>query len=547
MIRLLIALFLLLSVFQVKAQRINLDDTVYYRDGGVRCKKRNADYYRPPVIKDGNHYHVKYYKIEGYLDQEKLCLPKKYDYHLSIEPNSEINDGYFRSYTPKGYLYAEGNYENGFKVGDWNFYHYDTKVLRTQYSYYKNQPFVYKTAYSKDSGSKIYEGTLIRTFRLHDTVLLKDGVWTYYYQNSPRIKLVANYKGSLLHGDFTYYDSATMNKLCTGSYYRHVKHGEWKYYDSTGMLVSTEHRKLGRLDGETVLYHAGTSEIYHKMYFEEGKCVGVWKSYFQSTGKLRGEIDYTKGKSEVGYAVSYDSATGAKEVEGEVYQTIRHGKWRRYDLQTGKLIAEEFYKNNLLHDKVIAYDNDGNVVSEVPYEDGKINGKVIYYYPGKKEKWVEMEYEDNEYNGSVKSYYSTGKVKRKGFTKVNGDRVEECYAPNGQKIECGPFIEKASFEEDVMTYIGNHLRYPPEAKEARLEGKVTVGFMIEESGRVSDVYVIEGFDSRCDEEARRLVNEMPLWNPFMVDGVPVKINHKLSIVFWLPEKTDETSEDVVKM
>ena len=84
-----------------------------------------------------------------------------------------------------------------------------------------------------------------------------------------------------------------------------------------------------------------------------------------------------------------------------------------------------------------------------------------------------------------------------------------------------------------------NLLYPPDAKRDGAQGKVKVSFYIDEYGSVRDAHIVDGFDSRCDEEALRLVNMMPAWKPTTVDGIPIPSSYKtLPIVFWIPEAED---------
>lgn len=78
-----------------------------------------------------------------------------------------------------------------------------------------------------------------------------------------------------------------------------------------------------------------------------------------------------------------------------------------------------------------------------------------------------------------------------------------------------------------------NLRYPATAREARLEGKVFVAFIVNEQGGIEDVRVIKSLDPEIDAEAVRLVQEMPTWIPGKVKGKPVACRYNLPINFSL--------------
>ena len=83
----------------------------------------------------------------------------------------------------------------------------------------------------------------------------------------------------------------------------------------------------------------------------------------------------------------------------------------------------------------------------------------------------------------------------------------------------------------VLEYLSENMKYPPTAKTAGLEGVVKTSFVIDTEGNVTDVKVVEGIGSGCDEEAVRLVSEMPAWKPGMQDGEAVKVAYDLPVRF----------------
>jgi protein TonB len=66
-----------------------------------------------------------------------------------------------------------------------------------------------------------------------------------------------------------------------------------------------------------------------------------------------------------------------------------------------------------------------------------------------------------------------------------------------------------------------------------VEGKVFVQFVIGKDGAISDVKVIKGIGAGCDEEAIRVVQSSPSWNPGKQRGKAVKQRYTLPIIFKL--------------
>ena len=87
----------------------------------------------------------------------------------------------------------------------------------------------------------------------------------------------------------------------------------------------------------------------------------------------------------------------------------------------------------------------------------------------------------------------------------------------------------------LYDYLSKHVIYPPLAREAGIEGKVIVGYVVGIDGRVSDVRVLRSLDPSCDEEAVKLVKNMPAWTPGKQGDKAVKVRMTLPIVFKLDQ------------
>ena len=70
----------------------------------------------------------------------------------------------------------------------------------------------------------------------------------------------------------------------------------------------------------------------------------------------------------------------------------------------------------------------------------------------------------------------------------------------------------------LQKYIDANLKYPAKAKKARTEGVVYISFTVMETGEVTNAKVVRSIGNGCDEEALRIVEEMPNWVPGKEDG-----------------------------
>ena len=88
-------------------------------------------------------------------------------------------------------------------------------------------------------------------------------------------------------------------------------------------------------------------------------------------------------------------------------------------------------------------------------------------------------------------------------------------------------------DEARIKYLQDNIKYPDEAKELGVQGKVFVTFVVEVDGSITDVRVLRGIGAGCDEEAIRVVRGMPKWVPGKQRGVPVRVQFNLPIKFTL--------------
>ena len=115
------------------------------------------------------------------------------------------------------------------------------------------------------------------------------------------------------------------------------------------------------------------------------------------------------------------------------------------------------------------------------------------------------EYEDK----SVKEYYSQIETDDRA-TYMRGD-------------------ERKFLEEWVYHY----LRYPQEAVELGIQGRVVVDFIIEEDGSVTNVEVTKKVHHLLDEEALRVIRVSPKWKAAKINGEAVRVKISVPVEFRL--------------
>lgn len=88
-------------------------------------------------------------------------------------------------------------------------------------------------------------------------------------------------------------------------------------------------------------------------------------------------------------------------------------------------------------------------------------------------------------------------------------------------------------DEALFKYLSDNLEYPARAREAGIEGRVMVGFVVEPDGRISNVKVVRSKAAALDEEAIRVVKAMPKWKPGKQRGKAVRVQCQIPITFTL--------------
>lgn len=84
-----------------------------------------------------------------------------------------------------------------------------------------------------------------------------------------------------------------------------------------------------------------------------------------------------------------------------------------------------------------------------------------------------------------------------------------------------------------IKYLNNNIKYPQMARESGIQGRVFVTFVVEKDGSVTDVRVLRGIGGGCDEEAIRVIQNMPKWQPGKQRGKPVRVQFNMPILFKL--------------
>ncbi|MFT7036513.1 MAG: protein TonB [Cyclobacteriaceae bacterium] len=120
---------------------------------------------------------------------------------------------------------------------------------------------------------------------------------------------------------------------------------------------------------------------------------------------------------------------------------------------------------------------------------------------------------------------------------ISQEPVEFTPLPKEKVIE--EFIvveEEAKFPGGTAAwtkFLTKNLKYPKQAQRANIEGRVILNFYVDAEGSISNISVLRGIGSGCDEEAVRVLSKSPKWKPGRQRGVPVKSAKQIAFVFRL--------------
>ena len=85
----------------------------------------------------------------------------------------------------------------------------------------------------------------------------------------------------------------------------------------------------------------------------------------------------------------------------------------------------------------------------------------------------------------------------------------------------------------MLQYLMKNIKYPEQAVKEGIQGRVTVRFIVEKDGSISDVKPVLSVHPLLNKEAVRVVKSMPKWTPGKQNGKPVRVRFNLPVMFKL--------------
>lgn len=94
----------------------------------------------------------------------------------------------------------------------------------------------------------------------------------------------------------------------------------------------------------------------------------------------------------------------------------------------------------------------------------------------------------------------------------------------------------------LMQYLAKNIKYPVNAQTKGIQGRVSVQFIVNKDGSISDVKTIRPVDPDLDAEALRVIKAMPKWIPGKQRGKEVRVRYTVPIMFGLQKDAPKQEE-----
>lgn len=285
----------------------------------------------------------------------------------------------------------------------------------------------------------------------------------------------------------------------------------------------------------TLAFAQSTDTVEYLMDLDSRRCVPEKSVYYRLAyrdGVLWKVKDYylrEKVKKSEGYFAKYENdtftirqgMTFTYHTNGLVANKVRYlndkkqGVSKSYDT-SGKLIDSAFYKNDIPYMLRYSWFSDGGIRFKGVYDTAATGiGEEWEYHKNGKLASYRKTIEGYKTDSIWTYYHENGEISCIEYYNTDSMTSIICYNENGslstdsclrQLLPVPPY--------NVNMFFGENLRYPEYARDNNIQGGVYVQFTIEKDGTVSNVKSIgRVIGGGCDEEAVRVVGQMPKWKP----------------------------------
>jgi TonB family protein len=334
--------------------------------------------------------------------------------------------------------------------------------------------------------------------------------------------------------ELTSRDSSSYSRICILDTTHNLFLGEVKDFTKEGQLVMRGVYKGGLKEGNFSFFYP-TGQLESEGDYKNNKRDGLWK-YFHSDGSKRAEVTFTGDNFFVN--ILYDN-TGTQLAKEGTGKWLNEYEW--YQLTESIIVTGQFQDGEKVGEW-ICKSKSGNLLYTEKFKDGVLK-KGTLYGDGKGGVAYTKEF-PNKFLEPYKLEVTENFLYERGLNRANYSFLRFLPDPHPivssdsttQDDEVYMVIEEPAYPQGGMqtfyNFIAKNLRYPAEARRARVTGKVFVEFVVNRDGSLSDIKVIKGIGYGCDEEVVRVLSMAPNWNPGLQRQKPVRQRMVLPITFY---------------
>ena len=155
----------------------------------------------------------------------------------------------------------------------------------------------------------------------------------------------------------------------------------------------------------------------------------------------------------------------------------------------------------------------------------------------KEEQEMKTQEELQETNTAIGAFTVEGNDETAGEVLKVKETIAEPEPPKVEETKVFDVVEEMpSFpggQSALLEYLNKNIKYPVVAEENGIQGRVTVTFVVERDGSITDVKVVKSVDPSLDKEAARVVKSMPHWIPGKQNGSAVRVKYTVPVTFRL--------------
>lgn len=220
-------------------------------------------------------------------------------------------------------------------------------------------------------------------------------------------------------------------------------------------------------------------------------------------------IEYNSSDSNIVYIIKY-------YMSGKI-----NSKWSYTSLSDSIINKYEIWYENGNYKRIFTLISDIN--------QKKLNK---FFTTGKNPYWF---YHMNRYyNGELKTYWENGQIKRHNVFSDSKKLIGSTWNFEGTVTKYYSYSIAPEFpggDLELRNFISNTVKYPELAKEYGIQGIVYVSFVVDTNGKVKNIEITKSVAKILDDEAIRIINLLPDWNPGVQDDEKVKVSFTVPINF----------------